>query len=142
MSATDLFSHFKEVFSQEGKPDDEKMESFISNFKDGNTNVLYLEQIDAPISLGEVIFAINNLKRIKGAGLDGFISEVFIDARNKISPVLVRIFNVIFAKGIYPKPWSKGRIVPVLKKGDEKNPDNYRGITISIVSLVNCFQMC
>ena len=32
--------------------------------------------------------------------------------------------------GIFPDVWSKGIIVPIYKKGDKTNPDNYRGITL------------
>ena len=40
------------------------------------------------------------------------------------------IFNYIFTNGTYPDAWAKGVIVPIHKKGDTKNPSNYRGITL------------
>jgi len=45
-------------------------------------------------------------------------------------PPLVKIFNYIYDKGIYPKSWCKGVIVPVFKKGDRSNAANYRGTTL------------
>ena len=36
--------------------------------------------------------------------------------------------------GEYPSSWSKGVIIPLHKKGDTSDPNNYRGI-----SLVSCF---
>ena len=38
--------------------------------------------------------------------------------------------NVIFDSGVYPDAWSKGIIVPINKKGDVKDPVNFRGITL------------
>jgi hypothetical protein len=47
----------------------------------------------------------------------------------------VKIFNIVFASGIIPDFWSESYICPIYKnKGDPKNPDNYRGITI-----LSCF---
>ena len=45
-------------------------------------------------------------------------------------PVYIRVFNIIFMNGIFPDVWSKRIIIPIYKKGDKTNPDNYRGITL------------
>ena len=47
---------------------------------------------------------------------------------------LETIFNYILNKKCFPKQWTKGIILPIHKKGDSKEPSNYRGIT-----LVSCF---
>jgi hypothetical protein len=46
-------------------------------------------------------------------------------------PVFVKVFNIVFHRGIVPNSWSEGYICPIYKnKGDPNNVDNYRGITI------------
>ena len=40
------------------------------------------------------------------------------------------MYNYIFDKGIYPKSWCNGVIVPIFKKGDRSCAENYRGITL------------
>lgn len=40
------------------------------------------------------------------------------------------LFNCILDTGFFPKSWSSSIIVPVYKKGDCTNPDNYRGISL------------
>ena len=50
---------------------------------------------------------------------------------------LVLVFNKLFETATFPVEWSKSIIVPIYKKGDANNPDNYRGIALtSVVSKV------
>ena len=45
--------------------------------------------------------------------------------------VLTELFNKIYYTGHFPDQWTTGVIVPIFKKGDKKNPANYRGITLT-----------
>ena len=50
-------------------------------------------------------------------------------------PIYCKLFNLILDTGFISEAWSKGTILPIYKnKGDIKDPDNYRGITI-----LSCF---
>ena len=40
------------------------------------------------------------------------------------------LFNTIFNHGYFPKEWSLGEIIPLHKKGNINNVENYRGITL------------
>lgn len=40
------------------------------------------------------------------------------------------MFNIILRNNIIPLEWKTSWTLPVFKKGDKKNPSNYRGITI------------
>ena len=46
------------------------------------------------------------------------------------TPLLLRLFNIIFDQGIFPTCWSEGIIFPSFKKGDANDTNNYRGITL------------
>ena len=70
------------------------------------------------------------MKRGKSPGIDGLLGDFFKDAKSFILPYLNKVYNNIFDSGVYPEIWSKGLIVPILKKGDMSNPSNYRGITL------------
>ena len=80
-----------------------------------------------------MIIAIKILDRGKSYGLDNLINEMFINGIHVLSPLLVNIFNHIFESGTYPQEWLKGIIVPIPKKGDLTDANNYRGITIMSV---------
>ena len=44
---------------------------------------------------------------------------------------MTALFNKLYSTGHYPDQWCTGVIVPIYKKGDKKNPANYRGITLT-----------
>ena len=90
-----------------------------------------------PITVEEVIASIKRLKNGKSAGPDKIISEMLKDANRRVIDYLVTLFNTLFESGTFPIQWSKSIIVPIFKKGDTNNPDNYRGVALtSIVSKV------
>ena len=60
--------------------------------------------------------------------------ECFQESIQVIGPALTSLFNHILNTGNFPSNWSKGLIVPVYKKGDASDTNNYRGIT-----LISCF---
>ena len=99
---------------------------------DPNPNVAQtdIEELDRDISFGEIEKAINSLKRGKSPGFDGILCDFFKDAKTFITPYLLKSYNEIFNSGIYPESWSNGLIVPIHKKGDTSEPNNYRGITL------------
>ena len=55
----------------------------------------------------------------------------------RLCPLLVKIYNVVFSSGCYPKSWSEGVITPIHKKGNLDDVTNYRAITlINIMSKI------
>ena len=58
-----------------------------------------------------------------------------------ILPGLEKLFNLVLDSGIYPKNWSSGYIFPIFKSGDPTEPNNYRGITITIVASQSFFTL-
>ena len=51
-----------------------------------------------------------------------------------ISKPLEILFNYIMDKKCFPRSWASGVIIPIHKRGDITDPNNYRGIT-----LISCF---
>jgi hypothetical protein len=102
---------------------------------DTNTVTCLNTELNAVITEKDVLEAIKCLKNNKACSTDMIINEFLKHSRNKLLPVFVKLFNIIFDSGIIPDCWSEGIIVPIYKnKGDPCSPDNYRGITI-----LSCF---
>jgi hypothetical protein len=41
-------------------------------------------------------------------------------------------FNLLIESGKFPDQWCEGLITPIFKSGDKTNPNNYRGICVTI----------
>ena len=59
---------------------------------------------------------------------------VFARYATLVPRLLVDLFHAILNSGFFPSQWSEGIIVPLFKKHDPNDVNNYRGIT-----LVSCF---
>lgn len=125
--------HFKEVLGTNVIYSDSQAENAMGIDLDRLDN--FIPELDNTITENEVANAIKKLKHGKACGLDGIEGEFLKYAGDVITPFLTKLFNRIYNIGQFPKEWCKSVIVPIFKSGDEKNPTNYRGISLlSIIS--------
>lgn len=83
------------------------------------------------ITKGEIIETIKKIKNCKAAGWDKISGEMLKHMGDWGAQVLVKLLNLILQQGNkLPKDWTIGMIVPIHKKGDKKECNNYRGITL------------
>ena len=126
LTNNDFMTHFKNLmFDENGDTD--------FNFNEVNNESVF-EELDCEITEDEILKAISNLKSNKSCSEDGIINEIFIKGKTILLPCLHKLFNSLFISGYFPEIWTKACIVPIFKKGDANNANNYRGI-----SLVSCF---
>ena len=136
---SDFYQHFKHVFSDDSNFSSEHVEQFMNQNFNTNANHTETEQqydtslLDSPITRDEVQNAISKLKRNKSPGLDLLPPELFIDAADLLADPLCKLFNFIFENNLYPESWTRGIVVPVPKKGDLSDVNNYRGITLTSI---------
>jgi len=129
ISTDEWFRHFKTVF----QGNNEELE------RDGGIELEPSEDIDNILNTEilevEVAQAIGKLKKGKASGIDYILAEMLQTGGSNIVMFLTKLFNVIFERGIYPEEWSKAIIIPLHKKGNLNDVDNYRGISLlSIIS--------
>ena len=86
--------------------------------------------MNTPIKDEEIIKSLRKVKFDKAPGPDHTVGEMLRYAECILGPYLNRLFNSMFNKGVFPFSWTKSIIVPVYKKGNANNPDNYRGISL------------
>ena len=88
-----------------------------------------------PITLAELICSINNCKLNKAPGPDEISNEFFKFLPDNWLLYILPMFNKIVIEKKIPNDWAKINIKMIHKKGDKKNPDNYRPISLLNSSL-------
>ena len=128
--------HFKSVLCT--NQEDIENEMFTPADSVGEESVLPDEwdvELNTDISIEEVKVAINNLKNGKAAGPDDVLGEMLKFSIDIVAPFLLTLFNHLFSRGEFPEQWTRAILVPLFKKGNANDPNNYRGISLlSIIS--------
>ena len=65
-------------------------------------------------------------------GPDCVLGELLKNSQEVVVPFLTGYFNNLFSNSLFPEQWSKALLVPIHKKGNVYNPDNYRGISLPV----------
>ena len=86
--------------------------------------------LDFTFTEEELDKAIKKLKSNKSPGPDNIPNEFLKVTKTSFLPALVMLFNKILESGNFPRAWAYGHLIPIHKKGEKDNPENYRGITL------------
>ena len=124
ITVEEFHDHFENL-SDGGVPIDElqELESDGQIIDSIVLNVCFTEQ--------EINEAIRKIKPGKAAGIDTVLNEYIKSTSTIFMPLYVLLFNKILDSGVIPEDWVLGLIVPIYKKkGDKRDCDNYRGITL------------
>ena len=73
------------------------------------------------------------LKASKSAGLDGLHCKFLLELKDSLCDALTNIFNKSLESGEVPKQWKRVHVSPIFKKGDKKQPENYRPVSLTCV---------
>ena len=120
--------HFQEVYTE---PEDRLLQLY-DNIKSPD-DVYETDCLNERICEKEVLESIKKLKGGKAGGVDGVMVDMMKCSVHVLKSYLVRLFNCILDTGNFPRTWSESIIVPIYKRGDRTDPDNYRGITITSI---------
>ncbi len=115
----DIIDRWKEYFKGLLNPVDHVNQEFELHYSAENSP-----------TVAEVEEAVKHLKPGKAAGVDEIRPEMLKAMNQKGLEWLTRVFEVVWKTGKTPIDWQTGVVVPLHKKGDQKDCNNYRGITL------------
>ena len=81
-------------------------------------------------SASEVELAINKLKCHKLPGIDHILAELIKAGGRTICLEIHKLITSIWKKEKLPEEWKESIIVPIHKKGDKTDCNNYRGLSL------------
>jgi hypothetical protein len=88
------------------------------------------EPLIAEPSLVEVEITIGKLKSYKSPGTDQIPTELIKAGGETLYSEIYRLICCIWNKEELPQQWKESIIVPICKKGDKTDCNNYRGISL------------
>lgn len=103
---------------------------------DFENNNLDCSEVNESIKWSEIIEVLKKLKNNKAVGTDLIPTEVYksvemdMEMKCSLSKYMLKLFNCMFDKAIIPLCWKTSIIVPIHKKGDATDMNNYRGISL------------
>ena len=118
-------AHFKQLLSPSGAPSVKNVIHPIL-FPD-----IKLDFNTESFTLTELKFAAQAMRDGKTAGVDELINEIL--KLDEFHPLLLNIINQAYVTKTVPMEWLISLLIPVYKKGDSSNPNNYRGIALMCV---------
>jgi hypothetical protein len=105
----------------------------LSKAKSGNNNLFVLKTVTE----GQVLKAIKKLKNKASTVLDDINSKVLKAGGEVLSVPLWYIINTSITSGRFPRRWKEAKLIPIHKKGDTQEVNNYRPVSnLCVISKV------
>ena len=92
------------------------------------------EELIPEPTLVEIQASIKSLKNNKSPGEDGIPAELFKYGGDIIEQQFLKLFKIIWNKESKPEDWEIAVMIPIHKKGDKLDCNNYRGISLLSVA--------
>ena len=131
LNASNFTEYFKAINDPESnfyQPDDDII-YFNERYLNGELQVMF-DELNCDVTNSEILKACKELSLGRSGGPDCVLNEFFKYGIDHLICYLSGLFNTILNTGYFPKKWTEGFIVPLHKKGDLNQVDNYRGITL------------
>ena len=134
VSIYDFFVHFKNLAQSVETDENIDFVNFVNDFESQPNKNVTFDELDSKITKEEITIACKSLRDNKACSIDNILYEYFKVSSDILVDALELLFNYILDTGDFPSYWTRCIIVPIHKKGNTSDPNNYRGI-----SLVSCF---
>ena len=112
----------------------EEMDKFLERYNFLRLNQEELENINRPITSKEIETVIKNLPTNKSPRPDGFTGEFYQTFREKLTPILLKLFPKIAEGGTLPNSFYEATITLIPKPDkDTTKKENYIPIPLMII---------
>ena len=127
--------------------------SFATKFSDPTVHVypdcvsLDIDNLDHfTVTHGAVLGILSSLNVHKACGPDGLSARILSECADEFAVPLTKLCVLSLRQGKFPTIWKRANVVPVYKKGDKKDPANYRPVSLlcicsKILERVVCDQL-
>ena len=130
---SEWFDHFNKLLNAKSATNQDK--GFLDYVK---SSLPYLEHfsddvecLNGQITEDEINTSVKDLKMKKATHFDNIGNECIKYGLESLKGPLIHLYNTVIDNGTFPEIWSDGLIVPMHKKEDRLDTNNYRGIIIS-----------
>ena len=79
---------------------------------------------------GKVHSLLLSIGKHKACGPDGLSARIIHECATELAVPLEILCRLSVSQAVFPKVWKDANVIPIHKKGDKKNPNNYRGISL------------
>lgn len=124
------------LYKSECSSDEAQLDNFFQSLNIPSIDSETSSRLDVPFSVEEVKKALSAMQNGKCPGPDGFPTEFFKAFADKLSPLLLNMFNDSLEYGTLPLTLRQATISLILKKGkDPLSCSNYRPISLLCVDV-------
>ena len=88
---------------------------------------------DINITEDKVLKRLKKLNPNKSCGPDQLSPKLLKEIAEPLAPTLTKLYKSSLSTGIVPDEWKLATISPIFKKGDKKDPSNYRPVSLTCV---------
>ena len=101
----------------------------LSNFVKSRKDLDVVFSVPA-ITSAEVNKIILTISPNKVAGIDKAAARLLRLAAPAVAPSIAKLINLSFSTGTFPSRWNTAKVTPLHKNGTERDPCNYRPISV------------
>ena len=130
-NSNDLSDAFNDHFSSVGP----RLANEIPDNEDCPSHLNYLSDSDGRFELNttsssNVRTLLSKLGKSKATGLDKISARLLRECSDLIANHLCSIFNQSIVTGVFPDEWKLSKVIPLFKRGERSDLNNYRPISI------------